>query len=318
MTTPTTPIVASVGETTPIPERPTLYVVVYPDRCGTSWKSTRVVTDASEVEPATLGSVLVTIPGTRDASPTEPRGEREDWLDSTAEHIVLYLTHNVRHNRVNDEKAVIDWVKSCIRRNQQPAPTPPRDRCEVCGGTGKELADAEGAAVYVACRECQGTGKEMIPCESGSGSSVSSEGTMSGSSSSATSNAGSPASRIRHEPSRTPQNEPASTATAASDPATVAGEGPYRVDKQFDGWFQIVHRDGTHVVSGGDTIFSEADDADDACQLANHAHRAALAGCEAEVVRLRKALREIADGRIMQTSAGPVAIATNALKGAAR
>jgi hypothetical protein len=169
MTTPTTPITASVGEPTPIPERPTLYSILTPYHDG-SWG----LTSPSKVpyrvnEKDKPGSVLVTIPGTRDASYTA------------------------------------------------------------------ELDNYDGLA-----------------------------------------------------------SEEAST-TAASDPATVAGEGPYRVEGKYG------------CITGMSHVFAPfnhhnlRDENDvpgyrtrDIVAWMNHAHRTALAVREGEVVRLRKALEPFA------------------------
>jgi hypothetical protein len=278
-TPPTTPIVASVGEPTPIPERPTLYVVIYPDRCGTSWKATRVTADARDIEPATLGAVLVTIPGNRAASPTAPRAE-----DRVRPCGCVVCVCN------DDNKCRGCGAKSCATHA-----SPPRDRCEVCGGTGTVLGLTSDLAVrHDPCPRCS----KETPCESGSKSGSGSVASSSG----ATSTPASVCSRPTTEPTGS-----ATAADAASDPATVAGEGPYRVEGKYG------------CITGMSHVFAPfnhhnlRDENDvpgyrtrDIVAWMNHAHRTALAGREAEVVRLRKALAHIARMRDEGCGCSPV------------
>jgi hypothetical protein len=351
MTTPTTPITASVGER-PSPQ----YTCVWCNAELNDYSSNPKHSDIAFPHPDRTGIVrhhclpcvsARVFPGTRDASPTEPRwvnGELEmrcpdcnglkavvnhhrcgdtkqyfdaphpsptapraeggeEWIDTAAEHIVLFLTHNIRHNRVNDEKAVIDWVKSCIRRNQQPSPTPPRDRCEVCGGTRTVLGLTSDLAVrHVPCPRCT----KETPCDS-SGSSAAS---------SATSTSSKP---VTTSPAGDADTSKPSGSSSASDPATVAGEGPYRVVKGGgwgDGELFAVYEGKEFVMTFGDEHHAKTH-----VNLANHAHRTALAVREGEVVALRAALNAVVVCETFKSSdrlSIAVAIARDALKGDAR
>jgi hypothetical protein len=281
-------ICASVGEPTPIPERPTLHSILSPYNDG-SW---------SLASPSTIpyrivrtdrpGSVLVTIPGTRDASPTEPRAESTPVADPVAAFRAFCSGNTApraeggdfknfhrllceRFGYTHDER---DWQRdqlSLIEHIAAMIPTPPRDRCEVCGGTPKEVSDARGIKTGWTCPACT----KETPCDSGSGSSVAS---------SATSSPQKPASQSPVVDANTSNPN-----GSASNRATVTGEGPYRVAyERANRMFYVVKPDGER------TCFGKRSIAQHAANLANHAHHTTLAVREAEVVRLRKALEPFA------------------------
>jgi hypothetical protein len=317
MTTPTTPITASVGEPTPIPERPTLYSILTPYHDG-SWG----LTSPSKVpyrvnEKDKPGSVLVTIPGTRDASYTAEL-DNYDGLASEEASPTTHATHDrlfyERVRKVLDElrpgwmddveASNHDLVEQAIRSLASPtAPraegrvrpcgcvvcvcnddnkcrgcgakscathaSPPRDRCEVCGGSGW-YGGTRGYPAYP-CPTCT----KETPCESGSGSSAAS---------SATSSPQKPASQSPVVDANTSNPN-----GSASNRATVTGEGPYRVAyERANRMFYVVKPDGER------TCFGKRSIAQHAANLANHAHHTTLAVREAEVVRLRKALEPFA------------------------
>jgi hypothetical protein len=285
MTTPTTPITASVGEPTPWPERPTITGVMYQEVDG-SWCFARIDVMDSDLSTFPPGSVLVTIPGTRDASPTAPRAEGGDFKNF---HRLLCERFGYPH----DER---DWKRDQVSLMEHIAaliPTPPRERCEVCGGT--RIYNKAPAYIGWPCPRCT----KETPCESGSGLSV---GSRAGTN---TQSDTKPASGV------------APSVTAVSDPATVAGEEPYLVVKPSP------TTDDPWSVSGPD-FFEECMGHADAKMLAwnlNHAHRAALAGREAEVVALRAALNAVVVCETFKSSdrlSIAVAIARDALKGDAR
>jgi hypothetical protein len=397
MTTPTTPITASVGEPTPIPERPTLYMSVWWN--GSEWRGLGPETNEHSARHDVPTSVLVTIPGTRDASYTAELDNYDGLASEEASHSCVWCGHELSHNmsdisyfsvpfihpdqpgkmqyhcmrcviervfsptaprehathdrlffervskvldelvpgwmddvEVSNHDLVEQAIRSlvtapraeggpssqqirqaiarawCHTENERKVMdpdiviaattevcallyTPPRDRCEVCGGTGTVLGLTSDLAVrHDPCPRCT----KETPCDSVSGSSVSSEGT----SSMKDTTPGSTSTIARESDTSWPTSatgatsNSAKTATAASDPATVAEEGPYRVErsKQAVGWWEVEPL----TTYDGSTIFKEHMDAIDAARIANHAHRTALAVREGEVVRLRKALEPFA------------------------
>jgi hypothetical protein len=299
MTTPTTPITASVGEPTPWPERPTITGVMYQEVDG-SWCFARIDVMDSDLSTFPPGSVLVTIPGTRDASPTAPRAEGGDFKNF---HRLLCERFGYPH----DER---DWKRDQVSLMEHIAaliPTPPRERCEVCGGTQRvrEYSDLTG---YMNERVCPRCTKET-PCDSGSGSSV-------------VSRAG-----TNTQSDTKPASDVAASVTAASDPATVTGEGPYRVAyERANRMFYVVKPDGDR------TCFGKRSIAQHAANLANHAHRTALAVREADIKELLAAFDDVngryiggspVNGRLGDEIENMAVVAMkirarNALKGAAR
>jgi hypothetical protein len=213
-------------------------------------------------------------PGTRVASPTAPRAEGGE-TKYTTDDLLLIAERRGYDEFSGDGKVIIPWIRSLPI-------IPPRDRCEVGGGT--RIYNKAPAYIGWPCPRCT---KETT-CESGSGSSVSSEGTT----------ASDQSQHGTHAPT---------VQAAASDPATVAGEGPYRVEGKYG------------CIAGMSHVFAPfnhhnlRDENDvpgyrtrDIVAWMNHAHRTALAGREAEVVRLRKALAHIARMRDEGCGCSPV------------
>jgi hypothetical protein len=187
------------------------------------------------------------------------------------------------------------WIKPC------PRCTP----CEVCGGTKKVPKNPRPSIVRVSTNEtfqeyyereymetCPTCTPKETPCESGSGSA---SGVASPAREPVADSLGTAgASSVAPSSSATSASgAPRQGSDAASDPATVAGEGPYRVErsKQAVGWWEVAPL----TTYDGSTIFKEHMDAIDAARIANHAHRTALAVREAEVVRLRRFAEEMAE-----------------------
>jgi hypothetical protein len=165
------------------------------------------------------------------------------------------------------------------------APTPPSDRCEVCGGTGTVLGLTSDLAVrHDPCPACT----KETPCDSGSGSASGVASSDCGSAAAGQGTVG--ASSVGQSSSGTSASSvPAPVSDAAPDPATVAGEGPYVPFLAFTEW---------HILDGNKHSVAYGRSRDDAFYLAdkmNHAHRTALAVREAEAVRLRRFATECAE-----------------------
>jgi hypothetical protein len=337
MTTPTTPITASVGEFVQHLERAAAIVRTWPE-----WKQRLLGGDASPTndpemdctdfahpawwrghhsgvasaamrwrealdctEPASgvMGEPLESLRRRTEAlrfSPTAPRVEGGDFKNF---HRLLCERFGYPH----DER---DWKRDQVSLMEHIAaliPTPPRERCEVCGGTQRvrEYSDLTG---YMNERVCPRCTKET-PCDSGSGSSV-------------VSRAG-----TNTQSDTKPASDVAASVTAASDPATVTGEGPYRVAyERANRMFYVVKPDGDR------TCFGKRSIAQHAANLANHAHRTALAVREADIKELLAAFDDVngryiggspVNGRLGDEIENMAVVAMkirarNALKGAAR
>jgi hypothetical protein len=277
MTTPTTPIAASVDLA--------VHLQDFED-CVALWLyrfSQRACDEATAIEGIRRVVARFYVPGTRDASyadeldnydglaseeasPTAPRAEGGvEWGYALGR---TYLSVNgvtvaVEGYPCHDATLGIGvWTSEAIKMVAT-GQAPPRDRCEVC-------KFCKGSRIMyqaqpVPCPRCT----KETPCESGSGSSV---GSRAG---------------TNTQSDTKPASDVAPSVTAASDPATVAGEGPYRVEQAEGGW----------IIKGPGFLGACPDVAPPSDERAltisycmTRAHRTALAVREAEVNELRKNL----------------------------
>jgi hypothetical protein len=209
-------------------------------------------------------------PGTRDASPTAPRAEGGvDWGYALGRTYLLVngVTVAVEGYPCHDATLGIGvWTSEAIKSVAEGKPHhSPKPPCATCGKSEyAHIWRDEGSG---ACRVYRP--KEPAPCESGNECDVGGEATMARHSTNLDKTNGASSSSVSG----------AVTATAASDPATVAGEGPYRVCGPW------INRGGRSEYYGGDPESTK-----NWCAALNHAHRTALAVRETEVNELKTLL----------------------------
>lgn len=106
---------ATASEPTPVPERPTLYMMVY-SVPGSSqpWASSyprESLKDTQNYGCGYSGSVLVTIPGSRPTTPPAPRAEGDglgwEWMDPDDETIVAAFRSKAAADAFNDGAMIV-------------------------------------------------------------------------------------------------------------------------------------------------------------------------------------------------------------------
>lgn len=151
MNPPPIPVVtASVSERTPIPERPTLYMVIWPTEA--SWKGYTHPTDnlawAKDVHSRQPGAVLLTIP---DSSPS-PKAEPKP--DSAPVAGKVSKSHTYNANNPEDMERFVANVQEQLRPVTPGAVRPEHDLCITCGHRREDHRGARNAGTSACSRIC--------------------------------------------------------------------------------------------------------------------------------------------------------------------